>query len=554
MWVKRIKFTLNSFVNYFPLVIIAAVLIVYLQTFFFKLIFLDDYYIVYERNANVAFFSKLGEAFSTNYLGNHYYRPLTVVSFIINSVLSGTHPQVYHITNVFLHAITSVMVFLLMRKLNYAGVVSLFAALMFAVTPIQVNAVGWIAGRADLLAGLFSACALLSFSKNGNTSKVVTTTLMSLSVCAAIFSKEVALVIPFLLVIYSAIRPHNFSAVKSKLAFVSLSSLIILFYIFIRAEVLTDVRIDKFSMTTFIYNLPVIPETVFKFFIPLGVRTLPDYDTILSIAGSILILLLIALPFFMRSIDKRKYFFGLCWFVALMLPGMFFRTMNTNGFFYWDCRSYTALIGLVIIAAEISNSWSKNLSQKHIPLPAVLYLAAFVIASVFLVRKYETAVTYWSSVEKDYPLRYLPHIQLFSYYSFIGDKAKSEIEIKKAVSLCPTSMVNRTTLINFFLKEEKPDDAYREILVGLKLNNDPDDLSLIPPLVIACGKLEKSKQLDSVISAAANNRRRLNKLNEIIISCKQGFDKENNLAASSFLAIRIQKIEFLLKLLSSVPL
>jgi cytochrome c-type biogenesis protein CcmH/NrfG len=84
---------------------------------------------------------------------------------------SGTivqNPHVFHIANVALHAMTSLIVFALVkrlfsriaddpRRLHWAATA---AALLFAVHPVQVETVGWTSGTKDLLSGLFCAIAI----------------------------------------------------------------------------------------------------------------------------------------------------------------------------------------------------------------------------------------------------------------------------------------------------------------------------------------------------------------------------------------------------------
>ena len=66
-----------------------------------------------------------------------------------------THPGGHHLTSVLLHAATAVVLFLVLLQMTAAGWPSAFAAALFAVHPLHVESVAWIAERKDVLSGLF---------------------------------------------------------------------------------------------------------------------------------------------------------------------------------------------------------------------------------------------------------------------------------------------------------------------------------------------------------------------------------------------------------------
>ena len=95
----------------------------------------------------------------------YYYRPILELTFWLDNFLWSMEPRVMHLENVLLHCANSLLVFLLGRKLTGSGAGEplwgvVLAALFFALHPVNVEAVGWIAGRSDPLLTLFvlSAC------------------------------------------------------------------------------------------------------------------------------------------------------------------------------------------------------------------------------------------------------------------------------------------------------------------------------------------------------------------------------------------------------------
>jgi tetratricopeptide (TPR) repeat protein len=101
------------------------------------------------------------------------YWPVTNTVFWIEWRLWGTDPAGYHFVNLFLHIIDSLLVWVVLRKLSIAG--AFFAALLFALHPVNVESVAWIAQCKNLLAMCFYLisifCWLQSASKRTATTR-----------------------------------------------------------------------------------------------------------------------------------------------------------------------------------------------------------------------------------------------------------------------------------------------------------------------------------------------------------------------------------------------
>jgi tetratricopeptide (TPR) repeat protein len=91
------------------------------------------------------------------------YWPATNTTFWIEWRLWGMHPAGYHVTNLILHIVESLLIWLILRKLSMPG--AFLAALVFAVHPVNVESVAWIAQRKDLTAMLFFLLSILWYLK-----------------------------------------------------------------------------------------------------------------------------------------------------------------------------------------------------------------------------------------------------------------------------------------------------------------------------------------------------------------------------------------------------
>jgi len=90
-----------------------------------------------------------------------YYRPVTTVTYLLDFSTWGLDPRGYHLTNVVLHAVCTLLVGANLLLLGWGTVASGVAAVLFAAHPIHTENVAWIAGRTDILAFMFCGIALL---------------------------------------------------------------------------------------------------------------------------------------------------------------------------------------------------------------------------------------------------------------------------------------------------------------------------------------------------------------------------------------------------------
>jgi len=120
------------------------------------------------------------------------YRPLTVLTYRIDHALFGPDPLPFHVVNVLLHALVSVVLLLLAHAVSGSRNVALVAGLLFAVHPVHTEAVAGIVGRAELLAAAGWTGALLVHVRRPRLAPVA---VFGLALAGA-WSKEPAVTLP----------------------------------------------------------------------------------------------------------------------------------------------------------------------------------------------------------------------------------------------------------------------------------------------------------------------------------------------------------------------
>jgi tetratricopeptide (TPR) repeat protein len=109
-------------------------------------------------------------AFTHTVAGN--WHPLTVLSHMLVCQFYGLNPFGHHLVNVLLHAANAALVFILLRRLTGAVLRSAIMAALFAVHPLRVESVAWVAERKDVLSGFFGLLTLIAYAAYAGQSKV----------------------------------------------------------------------------------------------------------------------------------------------------------------------------------------------------------------------------------------------------------------------------------------------------------------------------------------------------------------------------------------------
>ena len=201
-----------------------------------------------------------------------YYRPIQSLSYVLDYSIYRLKPKGYHIANISIHILNAVLIYFLILAFTKNKIVSFCASAVFVVHPVYTSAVTYISGRGELLVTLFLLASFLLFirCKNFNNPWQIFLYLLSL-ICyvCSLLSKESALLIPFLFLIYLLVFEYQN---KKQILLMKISPifLISIIYIGLRFYIL------KFKATV----LPVTSLTLWQRFL-LWFKTLALYAKLL---------------------------------------------------------------------------------------------------------------------------------------------------------------------------------------------------------------------------------------------------------------------------------
>lgn len=123
----------------------------------------DDYFAANPHVQAGLSLANVAWAFQTTHAGN--WHPLTWLSLMADAEFFGTGPTGPHFTNLLLHALNAVLVFLLVRRLTGANGRSALVAALFAWHPLHVESVAWVSERKDVLSAAFGLMSLWAYAE-----------------------------------------------------------------------------------------------------------------------------------------------------------------------------------------------------------------------------------------------------------------------------------------------------------------------------------------------------------------------------------------------------
>src|SRR2546421_7248777 len=134
------------------------------------------------------------------------WHPLTLISHMIDCQIFDLKPGGHHFTNVLLHTIAALLLFALLRELFGKGQSgsdwgAAFVTALFAIHPLRVESVAWIAERKDVLSAIFFFLTLIAYMRCARSPSVARYVIMAILFACGLMSKPMLVTIPAVLLL-----------------------------------------------------------------------------------------------------------------------------------------------------------------------------------------------------------------------------------------------------------------------------------------------------------------------------------------------------------------
>ncbi len=183
------------------LILITAVLLVYWQVGDHEFINYDDNaYITDNAQVQKGLTSKgIIWAFTTSHTGN--WHPLTWISHMLDCELYGLNPEGHHLTNVLFHMANAILLFVVLRWMTGAIWRSGLVAALFALHPLHVESVAWVAERKDVLSTFFWMLTMVAYVHYVNRPGGKRYLLVLITFSLGLMAKPMLVTLPFVLLL-----------------------------------------------------------------------------------------------------------------------------------------------------------------------------------------------------------------------------------------------------------------------------------------------------------------------------------------------------------------
>jgi len=439
----------------------AAVFVLYAKAVWFGYTYLDDNALILGNYDFIKDISNVAAAFSRKvFASSHlpYYRPVLIISFMLDAQMAQLGAAVYHLTNIIYHAAASCLVFAFLGRMGYGRRISFLFGAIFAVHPVLSQGVAWIPGRNDTMLAVFALGSLISLTKLAETGRWRFYILHTALLVLALFTKETAVVIvPVAFLYLCLIRRMPPSSAPLQVLAAGWAASIGLWYLLRQAAVRGSTEITIVDAVSIIgMYLPAAVQFTGKIFFPFNLSvfpTIPDTAYAYGIAAAALCVTALI------TTKKRRYnfiFFGLCWIVLFMAPSLLRANYAISADFI-EHRVYVPMVGFFILLLE--TDLLRRPGWKAVTITAAAVTALFAAVTFRHIDNFADRSSFWSNAVKTSPHSPFAHLAMGQAYFESGRIGEAEAEFKRCLELDPLEPVSIFGLGEIYMKRARLDAA-----------------------------------------------------------------------------------------------
>jgi hypothetical protein len=176
----------------------------------------DDPQYVYQNTRITNGLNIAGIAWAFTHIHAENWHPLTTITHMLDCQLYGLWAAGHHSTNVLLHTIGVILLFIVLREMTGGFWQSAFVAAVFAIHPLHVESVAWIAERKDVLSGVFFMLTLLAYLRYTRAPSIGRYLPVALVAALGLMSKPMLVTLPFVLLLLDYWPLGRFRAIGAR--------------------------------------------------------------------------------------------------------------------------------------------------------------------------------------------------------------------------------------------------------------------------------------------------------------------------------------------------
>jgi tetratricopeptide (TPR) repeat protein len=444
----------------------AATIALYSPVIGHSFVVLDDQeYVTANRHIQSgAAWSTIQWAFTSTYAAN--WHPLTWLSHALDCQLFGLNPAGHHFDSVLMHALNAALLFLVLAWMTKRAGPSLLVAALFAVHPLNVESVAWVAERKNVLSTLFFFLAIAGYVRYAQKPDWRRYLLVATLFSAGLMAKPMVITLPFVLLLLdywplgrTTVSPPSVGAAQLTGSRLLLEKMPLLFLSAASAWITLIAQRSGHAVRTFeAFPLGIRIENavvayglyLWKMVWPARLALYPHSPTLPAWQWILSALVLISITALVVIFRGKGYLpVGWFWFLGTLVPVL--GLVQVGEYAMADRYAYIPLIGIFIMIAWGLADWAeaKEVRTAWLVIPAVCALTALACITY-------RQMSYWES-----------EYDLWSHTLEVAENPLTHNAIGVAL-MHPDSEMTRHDLENFGTEQSRMDNARQHYEEALK--------------------------------------------------------------------------------------
>lgn len=432
------------------------------------------------------------------------YDPLIFLVYQFNYTVAGLNPFMFHFTNLVLHTLNALgvcwLLFLLTKK-KWAGII---AGLLFAVHPLNTEAVSWSAATKDVLSTFFFLASAISYLyyRDESTNKKRQYTVSIVTFLLGLLSKVMVLTLPLVLLLIDIRdrRPWSWKMLIEKIPYFALSWIFGVIALFGKQDVVTESTLfEKILMacksTMFYigsYIAPVHLTVLYPYSKPITIAS-PDFLIPVSLLAGLFAVILLSWN------KMRDISIGLLLYGITLMPTFF--NFAKGGYFYVasDRYAYVPQIGLLLILLFLIDRFIIQSRVRHSR--EYVFIGSGIIVTILAALSFQQSLI-WKNTEtlflqtlKYYPNAMAARLNLGYVYRESSMYEKALEQFNTVIEKEPTNGLAYANKGVVYQKQGKIDDAIAMFKKGIEVSPKERDLYMSLGLLY-----EKEDKLDDALA------------------------------------------------------
>ncbi len=430
----------------------------------------DPEYVVKNAPVNRGLtFDGIGWAFTHVHSCN--WHPLTWISHMVDCQLWGLNPLGHHLGNVLLHTVAAILLFLVFREMTSALWRSAFVAAVFAIHPLHVESVAWIAERKDILSAIFFTLTVWAYVRYVRNPSSFRYGLVTASYIAGLLSKPMLVTLPFVLLLldYWPLKriSQDISVLELRrliweklplfgLAFAS--SAVTIF-----AQQASMHPIEELSITRRLCNAVVTPvDYLGQMFWPTNLAVLYPWEAnrLGPWRTGLSFLLLSGVSAAVLLLRRNRYLVtGWFWYLIMLIPVIGIVQVGVQA--RADRYTYLPQIGLYLVLAWGLTDLLADRPKRHLILATV---AAIVITPMVVIARNQTSywkdsLTLWTHALACTTANTVAEGNTGEAYHSLGKRREAMYHFERALQIQPKQINVHSNLGVFYLEMGQLNDS-----------------------------------------------------------------------------------------------